>query len=154
MDLISKRMIFIWYYRYWHFPPMLMENSKRNYWHFYSNLAPSPTWISSKILWEEWLLTIKLKIFVGLQFRSTKMSMQPQVMLKRFKNIVWIRFHHRQWKFKLLAGEFTWGNEAKLCWVMSTNFTPQANVPAHNLNFYWKWWDQIQASFLESFLLC
>ena len=26
-------------------------------------------------------------------------------------------------------------------------FTPQANFPAHNLNFYWRWWDQIQATF-------
>ena len=48
------------------------------------------------------------------------------------------------------------------CWVMSTSFlflkfidnahqcfafTPQANFPAHNLNFHWRWWDQIQATF-------
>ena len=26
-------------------------------------------------------------------------------------------------------------------------FTPKANFPAHNLNFHWRWWDQIQASF-------
>ena len=28
-------------------------------------------------------------------------------------------------------------------------FTPQANFPAHNLNFHWRWrwWDQIQATF-------
>ena len=34
-------------------------------------------------------------------------------------------------------------------------FTPQANCPAHNLNFHWRWrwWDQIQAIFLENFLL-
>ena len=32
-------------------------------------------------------------------------------------------FHHLplQWKFKLLAGKFTWENKAKYCWVMSTN---------------------------------
>jgi len=29
---------------------------------------------------------------------------------------------HFQWKFKLLAGKFTWGNKAKHCWVISTNF--------------------------------
>ena len=40
----------------------------------------------------------------------------------RFKKIAWIWSHHLQWKFKLLAGEFTWGNKAKHCWVMSTNF--------------------------------
>ena len=46
------------------------------------------------------------------------------------------------------------------CWVMSTKFffdyaqqcfafTPQANFPAHNLNFQWRWrwWDWIQAIF-------
>ena len=27
-----------------------------------------------------------------------------------------------QWKFKLLVGKSTWGNKAKHCWVMSTNF--------------------------------
>ena len=28
-------------------------------------------------------------------------------------------------------------------------FTHQANFPAHNLNFHWRWrwWDQIQATF-------
>ena len=49
----------------------------------------------------------------------------PPIKVKydRFKKIVWIRSHHihLQWKFKLLAGEFTQGNEAKHCWVMSTN---------------------------------
>ena len=26
-------------------------------------------------------------------------------------------------------------------------YTPQANFLAHNLNFHWRWWDQIQATF-------
>ena len=41
---------------------------------------------------------------------------------KRFKKIAWIRSHHLQlqWKFRLLAGKFTWGNRANHCWVMST----------------------------------
>ena len=32
-------------------------------------------------------------------------------------------------------------------------FTPQANLPAHNLNSYWnwRWWDQMQSIFLISF---
>ena len=32
-------------------------------------------------------------------------------------------------------------------------FTPQANFPTHNLNFHWRWrwWDQIQAIFLNIF---
>ena len=48
-------------------------------------------------------------------------------------------------------GKFTWGNEAKHCWVFLENdyqcfaFIPQANFPTHNLNFHWRWWDQIQA---------
>ena len=43
---------------------------------------------------------------------------------KIFKKIAWIWSHHLhlQWKFNLLAGKFTWGNKAKHCWVMSTNF--------------------------------
>ena len=36
---------------------------------------------------------------------------------------------------------------------MNFTFTPQANFPAHNLNFHWKWrWcDQIQATFKSIF---
>ena len=32
-------------------------------------------------------------------------------------------------------------------------FTPQANFPAHDLNFHWRWrwWDQIQVTFWNSF---
>ena len=42
----------------------------------------------------------------------------------KVENIRKIRSHHLhlQWKFKLLPGKFTWGNKAKSCWVMSTNF--------------------------------
>ena len=74
-------------------------------------------------------------------------------------------------KFKFLAWKFTWGNKAKHCWVMSTNFlfskvfwqvdnaqqclafTPQANFPTHNLNFHWRWrwWDRIQDTFWNLF---
>ena len=41
--------------------------------------------------------------------------------------MAWIWSHHLylQWKFKLLAGKFTWGTKAKHCWVMSTNFLKQ-----------------------------
>ena len=43
----------------------------------------------------------------------------------RFKKIAWIWSHHLQWKFKLLAGKFSWGNKAKDCWALSTNFWKQ-----------------------------
>ena len=38
--------------------------------------------------------------------------------------MIWIRSHHLhlQWIYKLLAGNSTWGNNAKQNWVMSTNF--------------------------------
>ena len=64
---------------------------------------------------------------------------------KRFKKIARIQSYHLQWKFKWLAGKFTWGVKGKHCWVMSTNFlflkvcwqrpamfcfAPQANLPA------------------------
>ena len=38
-----------------------------------------------------------------------------------------VRSHHLQWKFKLLAGKFTWGDKAKHCWVMSKNTWKQIN---------------------------
>ena len=46
------------------------------------------------------------------------------VKLNRFEKIAWIWSHHLhlQWKFKLLAGKFTWCNQAKHCWIISTNF--------------------------------
>ena len=41
------------------------------------------------------------------------------------------------------------GDNAQQCFA----FTPQANFPAHNLNFHWRWrwWDWIQAIFLNIF---
>ena len=68
-----------------------------------------------------------------------------------------------EFKTALLSEKFTWGNKAKHCRVMSTNFvdkpyqclpyTPQANFPAYNLSFYWRWrwWDWIQATFQNLF---
>ena len=51
-----------------------------------------------------------------------KKDAQHQINKSRgFKNLTWIRSHHLQWKFKLLAGKFTWCCKAKHCWVMSTN---------------------------------
>ena len=44
---------------------------------------------------------------------------------------------HLHWKFKLWAGKFA--------------LFPQVNFPAHNLNFHWRWWDQVQAIFLNLF---
>ena len=73
-------------------------------------------------------------------------------------------------KIQILAGKFTWSNKTKHCWVMSTNFlfskvywqcqqcfcpytSNQVKFSAHNLNFHWRWrwWDQIQAIFLNLF---
>ena len=49
---------------------------------------------------------------------------------KRFKKIAWVQSHHLQWKFKLLAGKFTWGVKTKHCWAMSTNFWNCWHQPA------------------------
>ena len=52
------------------------------------------------------------------------------------KKIAWIRSHHLhlQWKFKLLARKFTWGNKAKHCWVMSTIvFKSLLTMPSNGL---------------------
>ena len=62
-------------------------------------------------------------------------------------------------KIQLLAGKFTWGNEAKHCWVMSTNFLFSKVCWQRPAMFclyifkqtlppiIWRWWDQIQATF-------
>ena len=83
--------------------------------------------------------------------------------------MAWIQSHHLQWKFKLWAGMFAWGNKAKHCWALSTNFWKQKvcwhppamfcliylnnKFPVNSLNFNWRWswWDQIQAIFLNLF---
>ena len=100
------------------------------------------------------------RIFSSLVLKENLLRLDK---VERFKKIACIRSYHLQWKFKLLAGKFTWGNEAKHCCVMSTfcfqkfvdnaqqcfAFTPHAIFPAHNLNFHWRWrwWDRIQATF-------
>ena len=78
-----------------------------------------------------------------------------------FLKVVWIWSLHLQWKFKLWAGKFAWGVKAKHCWALSTNFWKmhpafpqwQVNFPATNLNIHWswRWWDKIQAIFLNLF---
>ena len=59
------------------------------------------------------------------------------VKYKKDKNIAWIKSHHLhlQWKFKLLAGKFTWDVKAKHCWVMSTNFLFSKNCWNHTAIF-------------------
>ena len=74
-------------------------------------------------------ISLESRLF-GHNFRLNPLKFSPQLRL--------------QWKFKLLAEKFTWGNKAKHCWVISTNFlfskvadktqqcfafTPQANFP-------------------------
>ena len=66
--------------------------------------------------------------------------------VEKFKKIAWIRSHHLhlQWKFKLLAGKFTWGYKAKHCWVMSTNFlfsSPTIFCLYTSSKIPWRWWD-------------
>ena len=89
---------------------------------------------------------------------------------KRFEKIACIRSHHLhlQWKFKLWAGKFAWGVKAKHCWALSTNFLfskvccqhpamfclyTSSKLYRHNLNFQWRWrwWDRMQAIFLNNF---
>ena len=43
--------------------------------------------------------------------------------------------------------------EAKSLLTSPSNILPQVNFPANNLNFHWRWrwWDQIQAIFLNLF---
>ena len=59
---------------------------------------------------------------------------QPPMPVSKVENIlkgIWIQSHHLhlQWRFKLWAGKFAWGVEAKHCWALSTNFWIK--------NFFW-----------------
>ena len=64
--------------------------------------------------------------------------MNWKLIKKRYKNIAWIRSHHLhlQWKFKLWAEKFTWGNKAKhdvnKLIVFKNLFTKKRNIlPLH-----------------------
>ena len=63
-----------------------------------------------------------------------------------------------------MVGKFALGVKAKHCWAFvfkslltspSNVFAllPQVNFPANSLNFYWRWWDKIQAILLNLFYL-
>ena len=67
-----------------------------------------------------------------------------------------------QWKFKSLAGKFSWGGKAKRFAFKSLLTTTRNVLPLFliklsrsYLNFHWRWrWlDQIQATFLKKILL-
>ena len=75
---------------------------------------------------------------------------------------------HQVMKATGTPGKFVWGNMAKHCWVMSTNFLfskvcwqhpamfchiTSSKISCQNLNFHWRqrWWDQIQIIFLNLF---
>ena len=91
------------------------------YLHTWSNLLC----LALKLLlgWGEWQIwnlehdAIEMVFFISFTFLDI-------LKLKRFKKIAWIQSHHLhlQWKFKLLAGKFTWGNKTNHCWLMSTKF--------------------------------
>ena len=55
-------------------------------------------------------------------------------------------------KIQIMAGKFAWGWNAKHC-RQCFALLPQVNFPANNLNFHrrWRWWDRIQAIFLNPF---
>ena len=123
---------------------------------------PDSLTVISRIISNHRLLVLTILLQVN-NFQKVSGVFSKQ---KRFKKIAWIWSHrlHLQWKFKLWAGKFTWGNKAKhyrgmsttflfskVCWRCPAMFClyTSRNFPAHNLNFLWKWrwWDQIQATF-------
>ena len=101
---------------------------------------------------------------------SSLIMMEIKVLLK-YKIVkkvacIWSHHLHLKWKFKSWAGKFAWTVKAKHHWALSTNFwnkkivditqqclasSPQVNFHTNNLNFYWRWRDQIQAIFLNVF---
>ena len=71
-------------------------------------------------------------------------------------------------KIQIMGGKVCFRCKGKKCWALSTSFLyskncwqhpamfcllPQVNFPANELNFHWRrrWWDQIQAIFLNLF---
>ena len=81
--------------------------------------------------------------------------------LEKFK-IAWIRSH--QWKFKLLAGKFSWGNKKNILgdvnqlFVFKSSLTTPCKVLPLDLHqnfppiiWMWRWWNWIQAIYLNLF---
>ena len=66
-----------------------------------------------------------------------------------------------QQKFKLWAETFSWVVKAKHCWSLATNFWKQnfcwhhpamfCLITLNNFHWRWRWWDPIQATFLNIF---
>ena len=74
--------------------------------------------------------------------------------VENFWKVAWIQSHHLQWKFKLWAGKFAECCQQTLENKKFVDITQQCfalllqvNFPANNLNFHWRWWDRIQATF-------
>ena len=119
-----------------------------------------PSWL------QQWLIVQDKYLDCISTIWPTKIVSYYLLKYKRFKKIVWIQSHHLhlQWKFKLLAWKFIWGNKAKHIRVMSTNilfskvwwqcpamfcFCTSSKLSCLYLNFHcrWRWWDWIQAAF-------
>ena len=73
--------------------------------------------------------------------------------------------HHLQFTWQIVPQSRCYSSFQQ-CWMLSTNFwiqkvcwhcpamfclLPQVNFPANNLIFHWRWWDWIQAIFLDLF---
>ena len=65
-----------------------------------------------------------IRFVINILLRLINKQVSVGLCFGKVEKIVWIwsKHLHLQWKFKLLMGKFTWGNKAKHCWVMSTNF--------------------------------
>ena len=95
--------------------------------------------------------------------KEKKICLELTNKVENILKVAWIWSHHLPWKFKLWAWKFTWGVKAKHCWALSTNFWKQKNcwhhptmfclITANNFYFHWRWrwWDEIQAIFLNLF---
>ena len=68
-------------------------------------------------------------------------------------------------KIQIMGGKVCLRCKGKHCWALTTNFLYSKvcwkhpamfclyKFPAHNLNFHWRWWNQIRAIFLNLLLL-
>ena len=66
------------------------------------------------------LHSLEYVMILGLQISGWQFNDKVEKILKGSLDL--IPSPSLQWKFKLWAGKFTWGNKAKHCWVISSNF--------------------------------
>ena len=98
----------------------------------------------------------------GIEKNSLIIDVQKKILTVE-KKIAWIQFsensnHWRESLLQLIRQNIAGWCQQIFCFQKFVDnaqqcfaFTPEANFPAHDLNFHWRWWDRIYL--LKYFLL-